>query len=75
MLKSVLRIDTVSLFSLLLQQCIMLSSYNPDYHEIKERSDHHLAQILSVLDDRRDEPGEVELEVFELQVGPLGEQQ
>src|SRR6267143_4059198 len=41
----------------------------------EERSDQHLAQKLTVLDDCRDEPGEIELQVFETQVGPLGEEQ
>ena len=41
----------------------------------EERRDQHLTEKLSVLDDRGDEPGEIELQILQTQIGSLGEEQ
>ena len=41
----------------------------------EERGDQHLAQKRAVLDDRRNEPGEIELQILQTQVSPLGKEQ
>ncbi len=41
----------------------------------EERRDKHLAEKPAIFDDGRNKPGEIELQILETQVGPLGKEQ